>query len=341
MATIETGFGGGGGGGAAAGDESAPASSSSSPRNKVKFLCSYGGKIMPRPPDGLLKYVGGETRVIAVPRDINFADLMKKLSTECEGEMVLKYQVMPEDLDVLVTVKTNEDLKHMLEEYDRLGSEGTPKLRAFLFPSGPAGSENPTSPRDFLPIEQRYIDALNGMARATSHFRLPPINANRPTFSISACSSPKSTSPESNAADPVPQDFSLMNGYRNSRLPMNKVHSSPSLVSLANPQHQSNTLNNHSLYRHHHHHYQHHQQPHLYAHQPPRPSHEPHRMSPSFSAGRCDFGRAPVSAGPIPYNSSRHNMGSGHPHKYGYYEEHSGHRPRGYDRSDSVPHSPR
>ncbi|KAF7843589.1 PB1 domain containing protein [Senna tora] len=45
-------------------------SGDSSPKNKVKFLCSHGGKILPRPTDGQLKYVGGETRVISVPRDI-------------------------------------------------------------------------------------------------------------------------------------------------------------------------------------------------------------------------------------------------------------------------------
>lgn len=44
----------------------------SSPRNKIKFLCSHGGKILPKAGDGSLKYVGGETRVIAVPRDITF-----------------------------------------------------------------------------------------------------------------------------------------------------------------------------------------------------------------------------------------------------------------------------
>lgn len=48
-------------------------SGASSPRNKVKFLCSHGGKILPKPGDGHLKYFGGETRVIAVPRDITFS----------------------------------------------------------------------------------------------------------------------------------------------------------------------------------------------------------------------------------------------------------------------------
>ena len=47
----------------------------SSPRNRVKFLCSYGGKILPRQGDANLKYVGGETRVVAVPRHIKFSGL--------------------------------------------------------------------------------------------------------------------------------------------------------------------------------------------------------------------------------------------------------------------------
>lgn len=47
----------------------------SSTHNKVKFMCSHGGKILPRPPDSHLKYVGGETRVISVSRDINFSGM--------------------------------------------------------------------------------------------------------------------------------------------------------------------------------------------------------------------------------------------------------------------------
>lgn len=39
----------------------------------VKFLCSYGGRILPRYPDGKLRYVGGETRVLSVDRSITFA----------------------------------------------------------------------------------------------------------------------------------------------------------------------------------------------------------------------------------------------------------------------------
>lgn len=51
---------------------------STSPVNKVKFLCSHGGKILPRAVDGGLKYVGGETRVVAIPRDIKLAGTSNK-----------------------------------------------------------------------------------------------------------------------------------------------------------------------------------------------------------------------------------------------------------------------
>ena len=33
---------------------------------KIKFLCSFGGRILPRPNDAKLRYVGGETRIISI-----------------------------------------------------------------------------------------------------------------------------------------------------------------------------------------------------------------------------------------------------------------------------------
>ncbi|GMH26095.1 hypothetical protein Nepgr_027938 [Nepenthes gracilis] len=38
----------------------------------IKILCSYGGKIIPRYPDGKLRYFGGHTRVLAVDRSVSF-----------------------------------------------------------------------------------------------------------------------------------------------------------------------------------------------------------------------------------------------------------------------------
>lgn len=39
----------------------------------LKFLCSYSGKLLPRFSDGVLRYVGGLTRVLAVDRSISYA----------------------------------------------------------------------------------------------------------------------------------------------------------------------------------------------------------------------------------------------------------------------------
>lgn len=51
--------------------------SSTSPTgsDKVKLFCSHGGKILPCPSNGILKYVGGETRVIGVSRPITFSGM--------------------------------------------------------------------------------------------------------------------------------------------------------------------------------------------------------------------------------------------------------------------------
>ena len=56
------------------GTGSAPGSapSSNDDGQRVKFLCSFLGNIMPRPQDGKLRYVGGETRIVSVPRDIGY-----------------------------------------------------------------------------------------------------------------------------------------------------------------------------------------------------------------------------------------------------------------------------
>lgn len=48
-----------------------------------------------------------------------------------EGDMVLKYQLIPEDLESLVSVRNDEDLRHMLEEYDRQILKAIPSSEPF------------------------------------------------------------------------------------------------------------------------------------------------------------------------------------------------------------------
>ncbi|KAL4570162.1 hypothetical protein LXL04_025813 [Taraxacum kok-saghyz] len=101
----------------------------------IKFLCSYGGKILPRYPDGKLRYCGGETRVLAVDPSLSFAELLMKLGELCGTPVALRCQLPTEDLDALVSITSDEDLVNLVEEYDRAAtvqSSSNLKIRAFL-----------------------------------------------------------------------------------------------------------------------------------------------------------------------------------------------------------------
>ncbi|MED6191572.1 hypothetical protein PIB30_001304 [Stylosanthes scabra] len=129
---------------------------------RVKFLCSFLGSIMPRPQDGKLRYVGGETRIVSVPRDVRYEELMGRMRELYEGAAVLKYQQPDEDLDALVSVVNDDDVVNMMEEYDKLGSgDGFTRLRIFLFSQFEQdGSSHFIDGDD---TERRYVDALNSL----------------------------------------------------------------------------------------------------------------------------------------------------------------------------------
>ncbi|KAG7563621.1 PB1 domain [Arabidopsis suecica] len=113
-----------------------------SPTNStIKFLCSYGGKILPRYPDGKLRYNGGHTRVLAVPRSISFSELASKMAEMCGGGggggstiVTIRCQLPMEDLDALVSITSDEDLVNLIEEYDLVSSSSPMKIRVFLNP---------------------------------------------------------------------------------------------------------------------------------------------------------------------------------------------------------------
>ncbi|KAL1813939.1 hypothetical protein ACET3Z_024004 [Daucus carota] len=138
--------------------------SSNDENQRVKFLCSFGGSILPRPQDGKLRYVGGETRIVSAPRDISYEDLMGKMRELFEGAMVLKYQQPDEDLDALVSVVNDDDVTNMMEEYDKLvfGS-GFTRLRIFLFSGLDQDGSVHFVNGDEMDNERRYVDALNSL----------------------------------------------------------------------------------------------------------------------------------------------------------------------------------
>ncbi|XP_062182454.1 uncharacterized protein LOC133886692 [Phragmites australis] len=117
-------------------------------KGSVKFLCSYGGRILPRHSDGALRYVGGDNRVLSIDRSLHFYELQRKLREMCGVEVSLRCQLPTEDLDALVSVTSDDDLANLLEEYDAAGKDRLQpvKIRAFLFPRTPAPSLPHSSP---------------------------------------------------------------------------------------------------------------------------------------------------------------------------------------------------
>jgi hypothetical protein len=149
---------------------------------KVKFMCSYGGKIHPRPHDNQLSYIGGETKMLAVDRNIKFASLLSKLMALCESDNIsFKYQLPGEDLDALISVTNDDDLEHMMHEYERLYrvSPKPSRLRIFIFFN--QNQSLSSRARSFDSDEgksekERFVEALNSAPIMTA----PPQTAPAP-----------------------------------------------------------------------------------------------------------------------------------------------------------------
>ncbi|KAL3506335.1 hypothetical protein ACH5RR_031717 [Cinchona calisaya] len=131
---------------------------------KVKFLCSFGGRILPRPNDGKLRYVGGETRIMSIRKNLTYGELVRKTTAICNQPHTIKYQLPGEDLDALISVSSDEDLHHMIEEYHDL-ERSSQRLRIFLVslndPDSPCSLEARTGPQ--VDADYQYVVAVNGM----------------------------------------------------------------------------------------------------------------------------------------------------------------------------------
>ncbi|KAG7652288.1 Protein kinase domain [Arabidopsis thaliana x Arabidopsis arenosa] len=142
----------------------ASSSASGSVTAKVKILCSFGGKILPRPGDSKLRYVGGETHIISIRKDISWPELRQKILEIYYQTRVVKYQLPGEDLDALVSVSSEEDLQNMLEEYNEMENRGgSQKLRMFLFSISDMDDALLGVNKNDGDSEFQYVVAVNGM----------------------------------------------------------------------------------------------------------------------------------------------------------------------------------
>ncbi|PKA47925.1 hypothetical protein AXF42_Ash016271 [Apostasia shenzhenica] len=151
----------------------------------VRLMCSFGGRILPRPHDHQFRYVGGDTRIVAVPRSVSFAALLSKFSkiagaTSSMDQLSVKYQLPNEDLDALISLTSDEDVENMMDEYDRLSVSSSggavsrnPRLRIFLFPPGGATVAHSGSFGSILDgsgskRDEWFLDVLNGSSAAAA-----------------------------------------------------------------------------------------------------------------------------------------------------------------------------
>nr|GMD38895.1 polycystic kidney disease protein 1-like 3 [Ipomoea batatas] len=150
---------------------------------KLRFMCFYGGHIIPRPHHKSLSYVGGEKRIVAVDRGVSLAELRRHLShTLLNGlqRFTLKYQLPHEELDSLVSIANDEDLENMVQEYDRMIASPVrlPRLRFFLFPDRPETAASAGCLLADAKSEQWFVDAINDSGLVSRAFSDPAIDIN-------------------------------------------------------------------------------------------------------------------------------------------------------------------
>lgn len=128
----------------------------------LKLLCSYGGTILPRPSDRKLRYVGGETHILSISKDISWVELKQKTYSLCNEPHSIKYQLPGEDIDALVSVSSDEDIQNMMEECKVLDG-GSQKLRMFLISNDVLDDSQLGLESVDGDSEIQYVVAVNGM----------------------------------------------------------------------------------------------------------------------------------------------------------------------------------
>jgi len=83
---------------------------------RMKFLCNFGGRFLPRPIDGKLRYVGGEKHLIQISRGMSWQGLISKTTKLIRQAHIVKYHLPGEQVNVLISVASDDDVHHMIDE---------------------------------------------------------------------------------------------------------------------------------------------------------------------------------------------------------------------------------
>lgn len=134
----------------------------------VKLLCKFGGELSFSTDRGVLRYTSGETKIVSVRRDVSYKEFVQKMEDTCGQPVVVKYQLpdLDQDLDALISVTNPDDLDYMMNEYERLdrgSSDGSAKLKVFLFPKSKLDSSSAIRHGDLHDSGQRNVEVMSGM----------------------------------------------------------------------------------------------------------------------------------------------------------------------------------
>ncbi|RAL44364.1 hypothetical protein DM860_011641 [Cuscuta australis] len=137
--------------------------------SKIKIVVSFNGTFRRRPPEGRLRYTGGESKIISVDQSISFSRLKARifdLMVEANGGAAvtsafsLRYHLPDSQEDrPLVPVSSDEDVSSMFHEFLRLDYLGKP-TRLWVF----VCFDDLNSPPDFnaIPLKKTMNGKNNG-----------------------------------------------------------------------------------------------------------------------------------------------------------------------------------
>ncbi|CAL5061633.1 unnamed protein product [Urochloa decumbens] len=83
---------------------------------RMKFLCNFGGRFLPRPIDGKLRYVGGEKHLVQISQGMSWQKLFNKTTKLIRQAHIVKYHLPGEQVNVLISVASDDDVHHMIDE---------------------------------------------------------------------------------------------------------------------------------------------------------------------------------------------------------------------------------
>ncbi|KAG8491704.1 hypothetical protein CXB51_015125 [Gossypium anomalum] len=115
--------------------------------------------------------IGGQTMIISVRRYMSFNEFVKKMMDTYGQPVVIKYQLLDEDLDALVSVSCSDDLVNMMDEYEKVierSLDGSAKLRVFLFSASKLDPFGTVQFGDLHVNGQKYVEAINGIVNGAA-----------------------------------------------------------------------------------------------------------------------------------------------------------------------------